>query len=152
MNAGRGTVGKIPLTGAKQRDGAIIAKPVENADSETAIQFAMDSVALGTTFFTDESSIYHRLPFEHDSVNHSYKGWVRDNVHTNSIESFWAPFKRSLNGTWHHVSLKHLHRYANEATMRLDIGNVEDDTIDRMTALVQQIGGRRLSYKKLMNG
>jgi len=88
LNAGRGTVGKIPVIGAKQCDGAIIAKPVENADSETLIRFAMDSVASGATIFTDGSSIYHRLPFEHDSANHSHKEWGRDNVQTNSFEHF----------------------------------------------------------------
>ncbi|MXY18282.1 MAG: IS1595 family transposase [Acidobacteria bacterium] len=149
LNAGRGTVGKVPVIGAKQRSGAVIAKPVQNADGKTATEFAMDSVEEGSTIYTDESRIYSRLPFEHDSVNHSHKEWVRGNVHTNSIESFWALFKRSLHGTWHHVSPKHLHRYANEATMRLNIGNCDIDTIDRMIALVGQIGGRRVPYEDL---
>ena len=104
LNAGRGTVGKIPVIGAKQRNGAVIAKPVQNADGRTATEFAIDSVEEGSTIYTDESRIYSRLPFEHDSVNHSHKEWVRGNVHTNSIESFWALFKRSLHGTWHHLS------------------------------------------------
>ena len=150
LNTGLGTVGKIPIMGAKQRSGAVIAKPVKNADGKTATEFAMDSVEEGSTIYTDESRIYSRLPFEHDSVNHSHKEWVRGNVHTNSIESFWALFKRSLHGTWHNVSPKQLHRYANEATMRLNIGNCDADTIDHMVALVGQIGGRRVSYKDLI--
>ena len=44
LNAGRGTIGKIPVIRAKQRNGAVIAKPVENASSKTATEFAMDSV------------------------------------------------------------------------------------------------------------
>ena len=152
LNAGRGTVGKIPVMGAKQRNGAVIAKPVQNADGKTAIEFAKSAIKPGTTVYTDESRIYHHLPFEHDSVNHSHREWVRENVHTNSIESFWALFKRQLHGTWHHVSPKHLHRYANEATMRLNIGNVEIDTIDRMEAFAKQIHGRRISYRELING
>ncbi len=108
LNAGRGTVGKIPVIGAKERNGAVIARPVQNADGETATEFALDSVEKGATIYTDESRIYNNLPFTHDSVNHSKKEWARGVVNTNSIESFWALFKRSLNGTWHHVSPKHL--------------------------------------------
>ena len=34
----------------------------------------------------------------------------------------WAVLKRSIYGTWHHVSVKHLGRYVNEATFRLNDG------------------------------
>ena len=59
-------------------------------------------------------------------------------------------FKRSVHGTWHHISLKHLHRYVNEATMRLNNGNVRVDTIDRLHALVRAIGGKRIRYEDLI--
>ncbi len=48
------------------------------------------------------------------------KKWVRGTVHNNEIESMWALLKRSITGTWHHVSFKHLHRYVSEASVRLD--------------------------------
>ena len=44
-------------------------------------------------FFTDKSRIDDHLPFEHDSVNHSAGGYVRGDVHTNSMESVWAVLK-----------------------------------------------------------
>ena len=103
----------------------------------------------GATIYTDEYRIYNHLSFTHDPINHSRREWVREDVHINDIESFWALFKRSLHGAWHRVSGKHLHRYANEATMGLNIGNCERDTIDRMTSLVQRIGDHRISYKDL---
>jgi len=46
-------------------------------------------------------------------VNHSTGEYIRGPVHSNSIESVWAVLKRSITGTWHHVSPKHLHRYGN---------------------------------------
>ena len=149
LNAGRGTIGKVPVMGAKERDGNVIASPVENADGETACKFAKNTVENGTMIYTDDSRIYNQLPFKHDSVNHSGKQWAKGDVNTNSIESVWALLKRSINGTWHHVSPKHLHRYVNEATMRLNIGNCEIDTIDRMDALVRNSGGKRISYRDL---
>ena len=57
--------------------------------------------------------------------------------------------KRSIHGTWHHVSLKHLARYVNEATFRLNDGNCAVDTLDRMTGLVQAISGKRIPYAEL---
>ena len=51
------------------------------------------------------------MPYQHETVNHGAGEYVRGPVHTNSMESTWAVFKRSITGTWHHVSRKHLHRY-----------------------------------------
>ena len=66
-----------------------------------------------------------------------------------ATEAVWAVFKRSVNGTWHHVSPKHLHRYVDEATFRLNDGNCEVDTIDRMESLTRGMGGKRLPYRDL---
>ena len=151
LNAGRGPVGKTPLMGAKERDGRVIAKPVRNADMETANRFARDHIREGATIYTDDSRIYGKLPFRHDAVRHSAGEYVKGPVHTNSIESVWAFLKRSIHGTWHHVSVKHLHRYANEAAMRLNEGNVRIDTLDRMQSLVRNAGGKRIKYSELVS-
>ena len=150
LKAGRGTVGKVPVIGARERGGRTVATPVVNANMETATDFASENVAEGSTVYTDQSSIYNELPFDHDSVNHGAGEYVRDDVHTNNMESVWAVFKRSIFGTWHHVSKKHLPRYVNEATARLNEGNVKIDTIDRMEALARNIERKRIRYKDLV--
>ena len=61
--------------------------------------------------------------YKHDSVKHGNKEWARGSVNTNSIESVWSVFKRAIYGTWHHVSVKHLARYINEVSFRLNEGN-----------------------------
>ncbi len=136
--------------GARERGGNTVATPVANADGTTARDFATATVEAGSTVYTDESTIYKRIPFEHDSVNHSAGEYVRDDVHTNSMESVWAVLKRSIHGTWHHVSPKHLHRYVNEASMRLNSGNVKIDTMDGMSALIRNIEGKRIAYRDLV--
>ena len=35
-------------------------------------------------------------------------------AHTNGLESHWAMFKRAIDGTFHHISVKHLPRYTME--------------------------------------
>ena len=69
---------------------------------------------------TSDAKAYANLPtilnqYQHESVKHSAGEYVRGEIHTNGIESVWSVFKRSLTGTWHHVSNKHLGRYVNEA-------------------------------------
>ena len=66
------------------------------------------------TVYTDDSTSYASLPFEHGSVKHSASEYVRGDVHTNGVESFWSMFKRAKKGTFHKLSPKHLNRYVQE--------------------------------------
>ncbi|MYJ22502.1 MAG: transposase, partial [Nitrospira sp. SB0673_bin_12] len=88
----------------------------------------------------------------HDSVNHSAGEFVNGFVHTNGMESVWAVLKRSIVGTYHHVSFKHLHRYVNEVTFRLNEGNVGNHLMDRITTLCHLSLGRQLPYAMLTKG
>ncbi len=42
--------------------------------------------------------------FNHKTVNHSVEYVSKDKVHCNSIEGFWALFKRGLKGKFYHIS------------------------------------------------
>ncbi len=150
LRAGRGPVGKAAVIGARERGGNTVARPVKNADKKTAERFSSETVSAGASIYTDESRIYSGMTFDHETINHSTKEWVRGTVHTNGIEGVWVLLKRSVTGTWHHVSCKHLHRYVNETTMRLNAGNCRNDTIDRMDTLMRRIGGRRIRYRDLI--
>ena len=149
QRAGRGPVGKVPVMGARERGGATVAKPVKDADGATAKEFAKAVVEARATIHTDDSRIYRNLPHKRESVCHSAGEYVRGDVHTNGIESVWAVLKRSIHGTWHHVSPKHLHRYVNEAAMRLNSGDVKIDTIVRIDALIRSASGKRIRYRDL---
>ena len=59
-----------------------------------------------------------REGFDHASINHDIKEWVRGDVHTNTIEAFWANLKRGINGTYIHVSKKYLQAYLWEFEFR----------------------------------
>lgn len=153
--AGRGAVGKAPVVGVRERGGRTIAKPVSETNQATLIPFIEDNVEPGATVYTDDAAAYGALPsvinqFSHDTVAHSAGEYVRGQVHTNGIESVWAVLKRSITGTWHHVSPKHLARYVNEATFRLNEGNCEVNTIDRMEAFAEGLHGKRLRYVDLI--
>ena len=57
--------------------------------------------------------------------------------------------KRSIHGTWHSVSAKHLDRYAAEAAFRLSDGNVRVHTIDRMDSFLRFAFRLRITYRRL---
>ena len=142
IRAGRGTVGKIPVVGMRERGGRVKALPVAAVNKITLQGLIADNVDFGATIYTDEHGGYKGLAglfYGHESVKHSVKEYVNGMCHINGVESVWALLKRSIHGTWHHVSPKHLARYINEASFRLNQGNVEIDTIDRMEALVRSI-------------
>ncbi len=86
--------------------------------------------------------------YDHHVVNHSAKQYVDGQAHTNGIESFWALLKRGYHGTFHKMSVKHLHRYVNEFAGRHNIR--ESDTIEQMTFLAQGVVGKRLPYRELV--
>ena len=72
-------------------------------------------------------------------------------AHTNGIESVWAVLKRGYNGVYHKMSIKHLHRYVNEFTFRLNQGEVKRHTLDRVNSLVDQAVAKRLTYAELIS-
>lgn len=149
---GRGTAGKQAVFGLRQRGGKTIAKPVPATDRGILVPEIQRTVAPGSILYTDDHGAYRDLDpkqYYHESVNHSANEYVRGFAHTNGMESVWAILKRALTGTYHQVSFKHLHRYVNEATFRLNEGNCEVDTLDRMKALAAGMSGKRLPYRDL---
>ena len=147
---GRGTVGKTVVIGAKDRkSNRVSADVIEGTDGDTLKGFVVETAREGATVYTDDHPGYHGMPgFDHESVKHSVGEYVRDQAHTNGIESFWAMLKRGYEGTYHVISVKHLGRYVWEFAGRHN--DRSSDTIDQMLHMVQDVGGKRLRYQDLI--
>ena len=107
-----------------------------------------------STLYTDESKNYVVLGREfaaHKTVNHSEDEYVRyeadDVVTSNQAENFFSQLKRSIDGTHHHVSREHLDRYLAEFDFRYSSRKMSDTA--RMDKLMGQVGGKRLTYKRV---
>ena len=149
QGAGRGSVGKTAVVGAKDRaTKQVRAKVVRETDKPTLQGFVIRNSFPDATVYTDEAPAYEGLPQLHESVKHSVKEFVRGQVHTNGMESFWSMLKRGYVDTFHKMSPKHLHRYVTEFEGRHNVREL--DTINQMGSLVSAMVGKSLTYDELI--
>ena len=144
-------MGKTPVAGAKDREtNRVSATVVQGTNQEELEGFIDDRVEPGSTVYTDDHSGYKRLwlNFEHHSVRHSVREYVKGQAHTNGIESFWSMLKRGYYGTYHRMSEKHLQRYVNEFAGRHNARPL--DTMEQMAQVVRGMDGKRLRYRDLV--
>ena len=141
------------MVGARSRGRKVTATVVDDTTRRTLQGFI--HVADGSTVYTDGADAYRGIDrtghdLDHAAVRHSVGEYVRGEVHTNGMESFWSMLKRGYYGTYHKMSFKHLRRYVAEFAAR---HNVRDfDTIDQMAALAKGMEGKRLRYDDLTAG
>ena len=148
LKLGRGTIGKTPVTGVKDRGTKEVRVQVTQPVNRATVQeFVEGHVSPDATLYTDESSAYDGLP-DHETVRHSIGEYVQEQAHTNGIESFWSLLKRGYYGTYHKMSEKHLARYIGEFAGRHNARAV--DTIEQMTLMAQGMMGKRLTYQELI--
>jgi len=152
LRAGRGSVGKVPVIGMRERGGRTKAKPVADTSARNLHAAVHEHIETGSTLHTDEHGGYVGLEgvfYKHERINHGNGEYVRDGVSTNGIESVWAVLKRGLHSVYHHAREKHLARYVNEFTFRLNDGDVKRHTLERLESLVTASFGQHITYKEL---
>ena len=150
LNAGRGAVGKTAVLGAKNRDqNKVKAKVIDNTKRHTLHGFIDENVEKGSTVYTDDFKSYEKLDgYEHGTVRHSVGEYVDEQIHINSMESFWAMLKRAHKGTFHKISPKHLDRYVKEFAGRHNIRDL--DTLAQMRDTVARLVGRNFLHRTLV--
>ena len=149
LRLGRGTAGKMVVAGVRsRRNQQVRAAVVPRASGPILKAFVRRHAKRGSTLYTDEAPSYEGMPeYFHDSVAHGRGEYVRDDVHTNGIESFWAIIKRGHKGTYHQMSPKHLHRYVAEFTARYNSRKL--GTRRQMKLVALGMRGQRLPWKEL---
>lgn len=140
---------KTAVMGMVQRQGRVKAKVIKSADTETLLGLISEHVESGATVMTDDHGGYRKMSddYVHEVVNHSVQ-YVRENVHTNSIENFWSLLKRTIKGTYVSVAPEHLQAYVEEQTFRYNERKVKDK--DRFVEVLKSVSGKRLTYQQLI--
>ena len=146
---GRGAANKTPVVTLVERGGEARSQAVKKVTGDTVRKVLHENVQPQANLMTDSYHVY-ALPGKeyasHETVDHGAKEYSRGNVHINTAEGFFSQLKRSIDGTFHHVSERHLDRYLAEFDYRYTHrkqkdGEKTEDTIRRTT-------GKRLTYQK----
>jgi transposase-like protein len=145
---------KTMVLGAIQRGGEIglrVEKRSKKATKEALHAFIKETTDPATErITTDECPGYEGIAdadTKHETVNHRCEEWVRGDVHTNSMEGVWSLFKRSIVGSYHQVSAKHLDAYLDEFEWRFN--QHENPYLFRDT-LIRLVKSPKMEFKELI--
>lgn len=145
-------VNKTPVAGAIERGGKVRLQVVPQVDFENMRAFILQKIADECpSICTDDNYVYNPIlepdgNTNHYSVNHSKHQYVFGDIHTNTLENVWSLFKRSIIGSYHKISVKHLDRYLDEFEFRFNNRNNPYLFRDTLLRLLQT---SNLEYKTL---
>jgi transposase-like protein len=150
LKHGRGTT-KAPVVALVSRDGQSRVHAVNSVDGRTLRSVIRNNVdRKNATLLTDEFVAYRKAGTHfaggHHTVCHSWGEYARGDIHTNTVESWFALLKRGVVGTFHAVSESHLQRYCDEFAFRWNGRTLTDS--ERRDAAIVQMEGKRLMYRK----
>lgn len=145
---------KIMVLGALQRGGDVRLRVQSGPQRKTRAELHR---AIGEMIADDASAIHTDSAkawiglgdedTRHEVVSHASEEWVRAHVHTNTVEGVWSLLKRSIVGSYHHLSAKHLPAYLDEIAFRFN--NRDNPYLFRDTVL-RLLGEEPLRYETLV--
>ena len=142
---------KAIVIGAIQRGGKVRLQVIDRTDRKTLHAFIKQHTAPDTeVIITDDWQAYRGIAdhdTKHEVINHNSKEYVRGDVHINGIENIWSLLKRSVTGTYHKLSIKHLDAYLDELEWRFN--NRQNPWLFRDT-VTKLINSKKLEYQVLI--
>lgn len=151
MSKRRGTGHKHAVLSLVERGGEVRSVHVPDIKTSTVVPIVNANVAREARVMTDDALQYEdKLGHfaEHGVINHSAKEYVRGDISTNAVESYFSVFKRGMRGVYQHCDEKHLHRYLAEFDFRHNARvalGVNDE--QRTAKMVRGASGKRLKYR-----
>jgi transposase-like protein len=141
---------KAAVFSVVQRGGKVHSRHIETVTAATLKAVINDVVAVDAHLMTDTGMLRNKTTGrKHSLVNHLADEYVRYDegvcVTTNTVEGYFATLKRGINGVYHHVGRKHLHRYLSEFDFRYN--GREDTDGQRALDALKGFEGKRLTYK-----
>lgn len=142
---------KSIVAGIIERGGDVRMSKIKKLDRKTLHAFIKGHIHPKTKLIvTDDNKSYGGIAdhdTRHETVNHKIGEYVRGNIHTNTIENVWSLLKRSVAGSYHKLSEKHLDRYLDELEWRFN--NRKNPYLFADT-LKKLLGSGKLEYKELV--
>lgn len=144
---------KTPVLAMVERGGGVRSYALPDVKGRSLTGKMFKDIKEGSTVITDHFTGYYmvRAKFNHETINHTQDEFVRyspaGKIHTNTVEGYFSHFKRTIYGTYHSVSVKHLNAYCRETAFRYNMRKCTDQ--ERFIQVLRQCEGS-LSYKTLV--
>jgi transposase-like protein len=151
--AGAGGYGhKRTVVSLVERGGKIRSFKLGSPNKADIAKTIRTNVDRASTLHTDGAQVYKYImpaKSQHEAVDHN-KEYVRDGVHTNTLEGFFSVFKRGMVGTYQHCGEQHLQRYLAEFDFRMNHrAKLGIDDATRADIALKGITGKRLTYRRI---
>ncbi len=133
-----------------QRGGKVHSRHIERVTADN-LRTVLDDVAhKDAHLMTDTGVLWaKKTGRKHSLVNHTADEYVRYDegvmITTNTVEGYFSLLKRGINGVYHHVGRKHLHRYLAEFDFRYNERKTTDG--ERAQEALKGFEGKRLMYR-----
>jgi transposase-like protein len=149
---GRSFIDKTPVMGMLEKGGNVRCFVVPDTKAESIQPIIFQGVKRGSTIYSDEWWAYNGLGrfYNHQIVDHGRGQYKNGDACTNTIEGFWSHFKRTIIGTYHVISRKHMQKYANESAFRYNFR--ENNANQIFNLFLESVDNKRLTYRNLTNG
>ena len=152
---GRGYHHKEKILSLVEWEGRARSFHVPAVNAKTLCPILKEQIAADSHIMTDEAGQYAHTSkpltddfAHHTVVKHSIGEYVRGDIHTNTIEGYFAIMKRGSVGTFHNVSPTRLRRYLGEFDFRYNYREKAGyDDRERAMIALRGIEGKRLMYK-----
>jgi len=144
---------KEPVFGIVQRNGKARTYHMPEPTMKKIVEKIKGDVSIEADgIYTEESRFYGTAAgciknHNHKHVQHIAREWVRGDVHTGTIDGYWSLLKREIIGSFHQVSIKHLHRYLSEFQFRWNNREPQDMFQMVIVALLMDVA---LPYAELI--
>ena len=131
--------------------------PESEINGQIVAKMLQEHVPTMAILNTDESSLYtdSGYTYTHETVCHRREEYARLDpisgrlITINTVEGYFGNFRRQLDGTHHHVSAGHLHRYSNEFEFKYNTRKMKDG--ERTAFTIRRLENRRLTLRKIAN-
>lgn len=156
---GRRYVGnKTAVVSLVERSGRVRSQVMHKVTGDALGMLLKRHVAESANLNTDQSPLYVKAGkryASHDVVNHSIEEDARNDVSgrlatANTAEGYFGNSKRSIDGTHHHVSAKHIPLYFAELDYKYN--TCKDTDGARTMGGIQKMAGKRLMLRRPKTG
>lgn len=149
VGKGQGWRNKTTVFSVLERGGDVRSMPMGSVTASGLREALKTHVDPATRLVTDSNNAYTYPGKEfasHEKVDHSAEEYVRGDVYTNTVESYFALLKRGVHGTFHHISKQHLDKYLAEFDYRYNHRKLDDGP--RTDIAIGRTRGKRLTLRE----